>query len=467
MTVVSPSLPSGVTLGQPSGATATPSLPTVGSLRRLTAVGVTAAVVFVTGYAQPGDGGEGFFWLNAADTTTVDDGGTIVTDASNNRWYRFTNGTALNLLWFCGNTVTDYASPLANALAVGAKRKRGATVILPAGLITLNSAVTFTYPTGPFSLKLAGESADASFVYSPASNGLALAGSDVQHVCHLRDFTMATGASGTYTALTLTQSVPQGLATQNDITGVTFLGFDTEALTKYWTRCINVVGWNNVNFNGLMLYGGPNGSTSSLGDGIAVAGNLAATAPNQYGLVYNLDGCSFWELNNCFIYGTYVQGVAMVNCNFTNSSQGVYNPPGAINGAQLSLVNCQFACFGNAILIAGTVNNVFIGSGTVIYITVSNSTGVGLAVGGSISFINMNGAQIGVVGTPTSTNGVNLLGTVIGGNISGSNIFAGLTTAVNLGSGTSWIWVDQQAITFYACTNEVLNSGTNNQIITT
>lgn len=67
------------------------------------------------------DGGDGMFVRDDADTTTADNGGTVLIDAAGRRWKRVFSGEVL-LLWFCerGDGVSDYTTPLraASQLAV-------------------------------------------------------------------------------------------------------------------------------------------------------------------------------------------------------------------------------------------------------------------------------------------------------------------------------------------------------------
>lgn len=57
-------------------------------------------VVFVEGYYAGADGGEGMFWLNPNDTTSADNGGTIIIDTLSNRYYRETGGMPYSVKWF-------------------------------------------------------------------------------------------------------------------------------------------------------------------------------------------------------------------------------------------------------------------------------------------------------------------------------------------------------------------------------
>lgn len=59
--------------------------------------------VFVSGVNTDGDGGAGFFFLDASDTTSADNGGTILVDASGGRWKRQYSGD-VSVGWFFGGS---------------------------------------------------------------------------------------------------------------------------------------------------------------------------------------------------------------------------------------------------------------------------------------------------------------------------------------------------------------------------
>src|SRR5271157_4386288 len=59
----------------------------IASLRNLEG-GTASPLVWVEGYSTLADGGEGMFAYNPSDITSPDNGGTIIIDAENHRYYR-------------------------------------------------------------------------------------------------------------------------------------------------------------------------------------------------------------------------------------------------------------------------------------------------------------------------------------------------------------------------------------------
>src|ERR1700761_7559886 len=92
-------------------------LPTIAALRgNTTTVGLL--MVSVAAYYLPGDNGGGPFVYVPADTTSADNGGTIIVDAANQRWYRLVWGEGVSIAWFGAETgSSDSTSALNAALA--------------------------------------------------------------------------------------------------------------------------------------------------------------------------------------------------------------------------------------------------------------------------------------------------------------------------------------------------------------
>lgn len=128
--------------------TAVTTLPSISALHANTTAGTSR--LFVTGYYSLADGGEGFFTLNPSDTTSSDNGGTIIVDAAGNRWYRESNGApVINVKQFgakgAGSSHDDTAAiQAAVTYAISAYTTNGiqATVYFP----TPTSAYYVTSP---------------------------------------------------------------------------------------------------------------------------------------------------------------------------------------------------------------------------------------------------------------------------------------------------------------------------------
>lgn len=89
------------------------------------------SVLFAEGYCTAADGGEGAFAYVASDTTSADNGGTIIVDAGGHRWHRECGSLPLSAKWFGakGDGATDDTAALQSWLnVVGAT---GATGYLP------------------------------------------------------------------------------------------------------------------------------------------------------------------------------------------------------------------------------------------------------------------------------------------------------------------------------------------------
>ena len=452
--------PYGVLLGAWSRLT-TPiaqSITNIASLRALLGpTGSNNLTVYVTGYVTGGDGGGGEFWYNPADTTSADNGGTIFVDASHRRWYREAGGTPLNLLWFGGNSVSDYAPLL--RLALAALPAPGGKIVYPAGKYAHNSLVTFNYPSGLFALTIEGCGADSTELTCPTTGGLVLNMTIPQHTIHLRDFTISCSTSGTQTGIQINNSTPQGIFGQNDIDRVTVRGADAFALQNYWQTGISIVGAGNFNIDGCLLYGKP-GSTiaNSLGTGLSIAGLSSGSSP--YGIVYNILNTSFWEMGTPIVYGNNVQGVSISSCNFTNTVSGVTMFAGAVGGAQLAIVNSQFNVGGDAIVIAGNNNSLLL-SNNVFFQQSAGTAAVGMTPQSTFSAINITGNEFINFSAAASVTAIDLLGTNEYGVLA-NNYFQGFAVGISLGTSTNHINV--QSNEYVNVTTAVTNSGTSNTI---
>lgn len=112
------------------------------SLDRLPSLATaTTALVYLRGFAEPFDGGEGLFaWY--PDATDADNGGTVISPRPNakGRWRRVVSAGPLNIRWFGarGNGKVD------DAPAIQAALDTGLPLYFPAGDYACRSSLTYT-----------------------------------------------------------------------------------------------------------------------------------------------------------------------------------------------------------------------------------------------------------------------------------------------------------------------------------
>lgn len=97
-----------------SAASSANGLANIAALQAATTGTYTGLLAYILGYYTEGDGGEGHFWYDASDTTSSDNGGTIIVDASGRRWKRNLNGMPVTFKQFgaVGDGTTDDSTKL-------------------------------------------------------------------------------------------------------------------------------------------------------------------------------------------------------------------------------------------------------------------------------------------------------------------------------------------------------------------
>lgn len=109
-------------------------LPEIGTYALLRAYTGPVTAFFVRGVANIFDGGFGVFRVDAADTTTADNGGTVLVDGSERRWKRDYSG-AVNIKWFDAKgddpAFDNYDAIKAACAAIEAAG--GGTLVIPEG----------------------------------------------------------------------------------------------------------------------------------------------------------------------------------------------------------------------------------------------------------------------------------------------------------------------------------------------
>ena len=433
-------------------ASAVAYFPTIAALR--THSGAAPTAIWVEGYAAGSDGGEGLFYASSTDTTSADNGGTIIVDGSGIRWYRAFSKSALNVLWFGADPTgaADSQPAFAAALAVSGN------VYAPAGKYEMNSALAYTLPNGIAACHLYGEGPDATILYWPGGQGLTVNMPSASNTVHIRDLTFTAGVAGggsrglllnyTGTSYVITSAL-------SDVANCTFRGDDGYIQANYWNEAIRVVAVNNIDFTNLSISGpAPGGSGySTVGAGVYL---LGSTTHAFYGVVYNFLGCLFNYLGNGVIYGDYIQGVTLNQCNFTGGGNGVTSLAGEAGLLdQMSMTGCQVN------VASGGVNLVTETSA----VTLTSNLFI-IPPGGYA--ISMNSNAFSIVGNAfTGEDSASSIGVSItygtAGTIDG-NSFSNLSAPIALQTPTTGNVVGPSNV-YANCLGAISNLGSNNALI--
>lgn len=136
---------------------------TIAILRTSTSSTLSATSIYVQGYSTTSDGGEGSFSYISSDTTSSDNGGTIIVDASSRRWYRaFTGALDVRAFGVTANGTTN--DSVAMNAAVSASKAANFPLWCPAGTINMGTTtLSFSGVPKGFSFQ---SHPDSEFLYS-------------------------------------------------------------------------------------------------------------------------------------------------------------------------------------------------------------------------------------------------------------------------------------------------------------
>lgn len=397
----------------------------------------------VTGYTNQGDGGGGFYWANAADTTSTDNGGTIIVASDAMRWYLEVPG-AISAKQFgaTGNNTTDDTTAINNWITY--ILASGKTGYLPVGTYLISSQLQI-------------------LLNSVASTGLTIVGDGVaRSILNLQSVTASPVFSvlannGTVAAPTSTNYFKfKGIGIQANVAGIAMqLGMtdfsdainepEIDVLVQNFSTSSSAVG---VSLN-YVLNGDLRLVSDVAGNGHAVVCNQATfnkisgsvsavqglgiyiTNGYNYGNVFdsidneNVNICvqidSANAVNNLFLGGTWSYLVSGINATAGHGNRIIAPNPNPVSPATAN------GFFGSTTSIDCESQGAFTfstpalpASGTAI----DNSSGRKMQAiiwGGSVSSIDLNGFGIGMGG-----------GTFI--------LNAGDSIAVNYSSAPSWVW---------------------------
>jgi hypothetical protein len=352
----------------------------------------------------------------------------------------------------------DNAPALAAALA--ALPAGGGAIFFPPGKYTFNSHVGYTMPAGIFAVSLIGSGVDETILYWPTTGGITINYAGTGSAVHIRDMSITTGTVGGHTGLALscaTSIANPGYNALSDVTNVAFRGDDgyaPTATTFYWGTGLALTNISNINITG--YFQGPFGAGgySTSGVGLSFAG-LSGSA--TYAAVINVTDSSFNLLNAGILYGSYAQGLTVVNSNLTGCTYGILvNPSESGTLSELMVTECQFNCteglhLGTGVDSVGVLDSLLLvpASGTGInlpvaslYLSIVGNTFDG--TGASAKGINATASsEMNIVGNQLvnfSSGGTALtLGASVATSSVQSNIFSGNATNISNSSASTVI----------------------------
>lgn len=226
---------------------------TIAQLRALSKA--TYSRAYVEGYYAPGDGGGGAYWLDAADTTSADNGGTVIVATDNGRW-KLSTQDVVNLKQFGArfDGSTDDTPRIQAAFNSGIKRLE-----MPAGAALITSNLVLP---GTHDFSLVGQGMSVS-VLKFSGGGLTgtLSVFTIPHSLLLQGFTLASNRAGG-TALTLTNggTVLETNICIRDIEACGFRGIHDP--NTYWTNGIDITGLRWIRIDNIKLWGRSGNITS-------------------------------------------------------------------------------------------------------------------------------------------------------------------------------------------------------------
>jgi Pectate lyase superfamily protein len=116
----------------------------------------TSQSLYVAGYYNAGDGGDGFYYSDPADTTSQDNGGTVITSSNGVRIKPIWTNNLINVKRFgaYGDGVNNDTNAILNAVAVQQQNptsslvRQGTIVYFPTGVYNITASITGGFASG-------------------------------------------------------------------------------------------------------------------------------------------------------------------------------------------------------------------------------------------------------------------------------------------------------------------------------
>jgi hypothetical protein len=450
------------------------SVSSVSALRALTTASYSANIIAMTGYYSAGDSGAGQFNYVASDTTSADNSGTIIVDASGRRWYRVTNNEPLNINWFggLGNNSTDNRTAFAAAAAACPAQQQ--TVTFGAGIYYFGGPIYIVAAANSGAVSVNGAGVEATVLLFPSGvNGLNINLTDISSTFSLQNLSLTTYGNNTFAGLVISltlAAVPSTFVTETQklISNVTIRGFTPAS--NYWgvgcyvyqARYINFINFNVLGSGTLSAAG-----YATTGYGVQFIGTYYGTGGNPpyyiASLQHNFESCTFDYLYCGVLYQDFVEGLIFNQCAFVGGQYAILMTA-ATHNDELAVMNCNTNVEQYAIWCQTNIRNVVIVGN--LFLVIPNGQGVVLSGTGTPSLIQTSYTITGNVfqsisGAPASNGGVVIQNNGTGGITTG-NVFDNLYTAVWFQSTTTNQNI--QSNKYINCSTNVLNSGSGNTV---
>jgi len=335
----------------------------------------------------------------------------------------------------------------------------GGCLQFSAGKFLISSQLSDSMANAVDSINISGAGQDLTILYWPNKNGgLQFTYNNLGNSVHISDLSLTTGQAAGGTALSFLQNysapgLSSGYNAVSNLSAVTIRGDDGySAMSDYWTVGLNIYGVSNINMSSSLFQGAGGSAYSTVGTGIITSGDSQDPSKGIYACVLNISNTDFNLLNIGIEYGTFAQGVALSQTNFTGDSFGIAAPANESGLGQLAVNNSQFN-----VAVAGIW---------------TSSPIDGLTVTSSLFLIPVNGVGVWLdhsAGTEISGNefagiGANTNGLVINNSAAASAVFGNtfelLTTGIWLQAQSSAVTIQSSGYTSDA--NSVVNQGSGN-----
>ncbi len=357
----------------------------------------------------------------------------------------------VSILDFGADSTGQKDSTAALNAALAALPSDGGAIYFPRGTYIFSSIITFTMPNSNFSLSLVGDGPDVTFLKWAGGGGIYINYLSQYNSVHVEGFSFVTGGGNVGTALYLNQTAASIANPANTalttISNVTIRGVDGYAANDYWANGIYVNGVSNINFTNLMTVG----TSSFEGCGVYLKGSSAVIP-----VVFNFTGCTFNYCSKGIIYGNYVEGVTVSQCNFL-ATCGISAPANLLNLDQLAVIGSQFNCTSAGIVLNTCVPNTLIQNN--LFIIPASAVGIQLNSSGLFSIV---GNAFNQGNNPSANNGIVVAGSVFPGIITGNAIEGMLGSGIWLKSTSNNVNV--QSNVYSGNKTNVTNSGTSNKV---